>query len=275
MPGNDAVEDQASERLRDLAGETVERVRPVLQEANQAAAVQGRHTSARSAPVPGPRWRNGGSWRRTPERSRCTSGRPSCRSASATLTGQPTPARMPSTPEDSRSGHLRNSASRKGNAGRRARGCDAYRRLALAGDARPLRRLGRRCVRPRGPPSPVAERSAVGPTPGPKLPAPCAGRCAPGLYQAFTLGGRQSVVPSCTRSSRGVAARPMSKPVSIGVPVPSGRERLRRSGPPRPGTDRPAGHGKADASLDPILTIRALPHLERIAAGQRDVVDRG
>jgi hypothetical protein len=31
------------------------------------------------------------------------------------------------------------------------------------------------------------------------------------------------------------------------APVPSGRGRLRRSGPPRPGTDRPAGHGKADA----------------------------
>jgi hypothetical protein len=33
-------------------------------------------------------------------------------------------------------------------------------------------------------------------------------------------------------------------------PVPSGRGRLRRSGPPRPGTDRPAGHGKADAGPD-------------------------
>ena len=31
------------------------------------------------------------------------------------------------------------------------------------------------------------------------------------------------------------------------VPVPSGRGRRRRSGPPRPGTDRPAGHGKADS----------------------------
>ena len=33
-------------------------------------------------------------------------------------------------------------------------------------------------------------------------------------------------------------------------PVPSGRGRLRRSGPPRPGTDRPAGHGKADAGVE-------------------------
>ena len=31
--------------------------------------------------------------------------------------------------------------------------------------------------------------------------------------------------------------------------VPSGRGRLRRSGPPRPGTDRPAGHGKTDESV--------------------------
>jgi hypothetical protein len=37
--------------------------------------------------------------------------------------------------------------------------------------------------------------------------------------------------------------------MGIGVPVPSGRGRLRRSGPPRPGTDRPAGHGKADLCL--------------------------
>jgi hypothetical protein len=87
-------------------------------------------------------------------------------------------------------------------------------------------------------------------TPGPKLPTPCTGWLSPGLYQVFTLGGRQSVVPACTRSSRGVLARLVSNLVSIGVPVPSGRGRLRRSGPPRPGTDRPAGHGKADVSLD-------------------------
>jgi hypothetical protein len=39
-------------------------------------------------------------------------------------------------------------------------------------------------------------------------------------------------------------------PVGCGFPVPSGRGRHWRSGPPRPGTDRPAGHGKADASLN-------------------------
>jgi hypothetical protein len=42
--------------------------------------------------------------------------------------------------------------------------------------------------------------------------------------------------PSCTRSSQGIVARPVSNLVSIGVPVPSGRGRLRRSGPPRPET---------------------------------------
>ena len=72
--------------------------------------------------------------------------------------------------------------------------------------------------------------------PGPKLPTRCAGRSSPGLYQAVELRGRRGVVPPCTRSSRGVAARPVSNLVSIGVPVPSGRGRLRRSGPPRPGT---------------------------------------
>jgi hypothetical protein len=42
--------------------------------------------------------------------------------------------------------------------------------------------------------------------------------------------------------------------VSIGVPVPSGRGRLRRSGLPRPGPERPAGHGKADANLDQLTS---------------------
>jgi hypothetical protein len=36
-------------------------------------------------------------------------------------------------------------------------------------------------------------------------------------------------------------------PTGVPVPVPSGRGRLRRSGPSRPGIDRPAWHGKADA----------------------------
>jgi hypothetical protein len=74
----------------------------------------------------------------------------------------------------------------------------------------------------------------------------CAGRCSPGLHQAFGLGGRRSAVPSCTRSSRGVAARPVSNSVSIGGsgPVwsrtPLGAPVLRDQGPiGRPGTARP------------------------------------
>jgi hypothetical protein len=43
-------------------------------------------------------------------------------------------------------------------------------------------------------------------------------------------------------------------PCTGGLRSPSGRGRLRRSGPPRPGTDRPAGYGKADASLDKLIT---------------------
>jgi hypothetical protein len=45
------------------------------------------------------------------------------------------------------------------------------------------------------------------------------------------------------------------------VPVPSGRGRLGRSGPPRPGTELPAGHGKADESRDPLhaMQFRAPP----------------
>ena len=42
-----------------------------------------------------------------------------------------------------------------------------------------------------------------------------------------------------------------------GVPVPSGRGRLRRSGPPRPGTDRPAEHGKADPGPRPSRLVIA------------------
>jgi hypothetical protein len=84
-------------------------------------------------------------------------------------------------------------------------------------------------------------------------PYPVCWRCSPGLYQAVEqaveLDVCRSPVPCCSRSSRGVAARPVSNLVSIGVPVPSGRGRLWRSGPPRPGTDRPAEHGKADESL--------------------------
>ena len=64
-------------------------------------------------------------------------------------------------------------------------------------------------------------------TPGPKLRTRCAGWCSPGFQSALKLGRRPSVVPSCTGSSRGVAARPVSNLVSIGVPVPSGRGRLR------------------------------------------------
>jgi hypothetical protein len=51
-------------------------------------------------------------------------------------------------------------------------------------------------------------------------------------------------------------------------PVPSGRGRLRRSGPPRPGTDRPAGHGKADPSLRPIAHLRAKPDRAGSPPGQ-------
>jgi hypothetical protein len=103
-----------------------------------------------------------------------------------------------------------------------------------------------------------------------------------GLHQAFKLGGRQIVDPSCTRSSRGVVARPVSNLVSIGVPVPSGRGRLRRSGPPRPGTDRPAGHGKADTSLDHLHAMQFRPAPLPLVRGEQsaqrsfwsDVTDR-
>ena len=57
-----------------------------------------------------------------------------------------------------------------------------------------------------------------------------------------------SPLPAIRRPGRrwSVTGREVLALVELG-PVPSGRGRLRRSGPPRPGTDRPAGHGKADA----------------------------
>jgi hypothetical protein len=86
-------------------------------------------------------------------------------------------------------------------------------------------------------------------TPGPKLRTRCSERSCPGLYQAFKLGRRRSLVPSCTRSSRGVAARPVNNLVSIGGSGPvrsrpvadaSGAPVLRDQGPiGRPGTARP------------------------------------
>jgi len=92
--------------------------------------------------------------------------------------------------------------------------------------------------------------------PGPKFPTRCPGRSSPGLYQAFTLGGRQSVVPSCTRSSRGVAVRPVSNLVSIGCsgPVWSRTPAALRSSATR---DRSAGRARQGRCkprpCDPLL----------------------
>jgi hypothetical protein len=57
---------------------------------------------------------------------------------------------------------------------------------------------------------------------------------------------RTSGVRSCPLLS--VVHHSAADPARTEDPVGSGRGRLRRSGPPRPGTDRPAGHGKADPS---------------------------
>jgi hypothetical protein len=65
-------------------------------------------------------------------------------------------------------------------------------------------------------------RYGIGPVnahsaPGPKLPTRCAGRCSPGFCQAFKQGGCARPVPPYIGPSRGVAARPVSKSVSIGL----------------------------------------------------------
>ncbi len=85
-------------------------------------------------------------------------------------------------------------------------------------------------------------------TPGPKLPTRCAGWSSPGHYQAVELVGGQSVVPSCTYSSRGVVARPVSNLVSIGGsgPVRSRMPPALRSSATR---DRSAGRVRQGRSL--------------------------
>src|SRR5215216_1891225 len=62
--------------------------------------------------------------------------------------------------------------------------------------------------------------------------------------------------------------RSAADPARTGVSVPSGRGCLRRSGPPRSGTDRPAGHGKADEGV--VRNSRLLVGLV-VDLGGRDV----
>jgi hypothetical protein len=54
--------------------------------------------------------------------------------------------------------------------------------------------------------------------------------------------------------------------------------RLRRSGPPRPGTDRPAGHGKSDAGVEPnsrlVVGLVVDLGIWSVALDRLDAVDR-
>jgi hypothetical protein len=88
---------------------------------------------------------------------------------------------------------------------------------------------------------------------GSNPPSPCCACRGPGREGALTCGSPQPVVTAHARQGPAVpdAAGPSTDhgPPRVQLaPVPSGRGRLRRSGPLRPGTDRPAGSGKADAS---------------------------
>ena len=78
-------------------------------------------------------------------------------------------------------------------------------------------------------------------------------RCPSGSTQALLRGPSPLPHGWLSRAVPASVGRSREQAVSrLRVPVPSGRGRLRRSGPPRPGTDRPAGHGKADASFDHV-----------------------
>jgi hypothetical protein len=116
-------------------------------------------------------------------------------------------------------------------------------------------------------------------TPGPKLPTRCAGWSSPGLDEAFELGGRQSVVPSCTRSSRSVAARPVSNLVSIGGsgPVRSRTPAALRSSATR---DRSAGRARqgrwASSGTAAWLLVGLVVHLcvVGVALDRLDALER-
>jgi hypothetical protein len=115
---------------------------------------------------------------------------------------------------------------------------------------------GQLVVHPNGVALAAAISAGVRVAPGPKLPTRCGGWCSRSLRQATKQGGCHRVVPSCTRPSRGPAAGLVSNSVSNRVPVPSGRGRLRRSSPPRPGTGS-AGRARQGRSRPdrPLLTV--------------------
>jgi hypothetical protein len=124
----------------------------------------------------------------------------------------------PSDPEQARGGEARSTWSE---------GCER-------GDSNPHVRRHRDLNCPRG----VLAGVLLGAT------SPSAGQmppCCPVLYP---------LIPGCRGPSREQSREHRG-------PVPSGRGRLRRSGPSRTGTDRPAGHGKADPSLDPCMPYTA------------------
>jgi hypothetical protein len=93
-----------------------------------------------------------------------------------------------------------------------------------------------------------------------------------GTVDRATCGSVEGTVSAPARCCPRFTGRLRSRHGPSGVPVPSGRGRLRRSGPPRPGTDRPAGHGKADAGGDLLHAMDGMPPrmplLGAFAAGQ-------
>jgi hypothetical protein len=109
--------------------------------------------------------------------------------------------------------------------------------------------------------------------PGPKLPTRCAGPFSPGLYHAFELDGCRRVVPPCTRSSRGVTARPVSNPVSIGGsgPVRSRTPSALRSSATRGRIGRP-GTARPIKALTPCMpcSFGLLPNPRSMVGAQPD-----
>jgi hypothetical protein len=116
----------------------------------------------------------------------------------------------------------------------------AIRRSAtvLQGSCRSLRRSVAARLLPGQAKPDLRDHNLIRPPASRELPEPRARRAAVAPCRSCPLSTTPALWCRCA-----------TDPVRTEVPVPSGRGRLRRSGPPRLGTDRRAGHGKASVNL--------------------------
>jgi hypothetical protein len=136
---------------------------------------------------------------------------PSWAVAGATLTSQPCSSRPATASRESSIGASTAASTTRPRPSRRSPPGCATRSTWTRSRPSCSRWSIRQCNRPPRPcgcDQPAHRQGA----PGPRLPTRRLGRCSLDVYQACELARCRSVVPSCTRSFRGVAARPVSKP---------------------------------------------------------------